>query len=103
LWPGHQLAAQASHAWVELHVSGVGWMGFDPANACRPTDAYVRVAVGLDYFDAPPTRGVRRGGPCHEALSVLVKIDPEPDVRAFTRHSDADRSPTAGAAINQLG
>ena len=76
LWPGHHVAAQASHAWVDLHVPGLGWVAFDPANACRPTEAYVRVAVGLDYFDAPPTRGVRRGGPRHEELGVTVEIDP---------------------------
>jgi hypothetical protein len=77
LWPGHHVAAQASHAWVDLHVPGIGWVGFDPANDCRPTEAYVRVAVGLDYFDAPPTRGVRRGGPRHEHLGVTVEIGPD--------------------------
>ena len=77
LWPGHDVAAQASHAWVDLHVPGVGWRSYDAANACRPTEAYVRVAVGLDYFDAPPTKGVRRGGPRHEELGVTVEIYPE--------------------------
>ncbi len=76
LWPGHHVAAQASHAWVDVFVPTIGWVGFDPANACRPTEAYVRVAVGLDYFDVPPTRGVRRGGPNHESLGVTVEIDP---------------------------
>ncbi len=78
LWPGHQGLTQASHAWVDAYVPGLGWLSFDPANACRPTSSYVRVAVGLDYFDAPPVRGVRRGGPRKEELGVSVVISPEP-------------------------
>ena len=40
----------------------LGWVGFDPANGISPTDAYVRVAVGLDYLGAAPVRGTRYGG-----------------------------------------
>lgn len=84
LWPGHQAVTQASHAWVDAFVPGLGWLSFDPANACRPTTAYVRVAVGLDYFDAPPVRGVRRGGPRHEELGVSVEINPEQTTQPAT-------------------
>ena len=52
-------------------VEDLGWVGFDPANAICPTDAYVRVAVGLDYLGAAPVRGTRYGG-SGEALSVRV-------------------------------
>ena len=40
----------------------LGWVGFDPANGICPTDAHVRVAVGLDYLGAAPVRGARYGG-----------------------------------------
>jgi transglutaminase-like putative cysteine protease len=51
----------ASHAWAEVNLNGV-WHGFDVSNGCRPDARYVRLAVGLDYLDACPIRGVRRGG-----------------------------------------
>jgi transglutaminase-like putative cysteine protease len=84
LWPGHQGVTLASHAWVDAYVPGPGWLSFDPANACRPSTSYVRVAIGLDYFDAPPVRGVRRGGPRDEELGVSVVIKPEPSTWGAT-------------------
>lgn len=65
----------ASHAWAEAHVPKLGWVGFDPANNLCPTEAYVRVAVGLDYNEASPIRGVRRGT-AGEELAVAVDVQP---------------------------
>lgn len=64
----------ASHAWAEALVDGLGWVSFDCANGVSATEAYVRVAVGLDYADAAPVRGVRTGGG-QEELAVSVEID----------------------------
>ena len=63
----------ASHAWAELLVDGLGWVSFDPANRQSATDAYVRLAVGLDYASACPVRGVRRGGGIEE-MDVRVQV-----------------------------
>jgi transglutaminase-like putative cysteine protease len=63
----------AAHAWAEAWVEGYGWIGFDPANGVSPTDAYVRVAVGLDYRDAAPVAGARMGGGTEE-LHVEVAV-----------------------------
>ena len=63
----------AAHAWAESWVDGVGWIGFDPANGICPDDAYVRVAVGLDYREAAPLSGARVGGG-GERLDVAVSI-----------------------------
>ncbi len=63
----------AGHAWAEALIDDLGWVGFDPANGISPTDAYVRVAVGLDYLGAAPVRGVRYGG-TGEALAVRVLV-----------------------------
>lgn len=65
--------AAASHAWAELFVDGLGWVGFDPANRVSPDEHYVRVACGRDYRDAAPVRGLRRGGG-DETLDVDVRI-----------------------------
>ena len=51
----------ASHAWAELFVTGLGWVGFDAANGCCPNELYVRLASGLDALDAAPIRGVIEG------------------------------------------
>lgn len=63
----------ASHAWAEIHVAGLGWVGFDAANRQSPDEGYVRVACGRDYRDAAPVRGVYRGGAA-ETLEVDVSI-----------------------------
>lgn len=70
----------AGHAWAEALVEGLGWVGFDPANAQCPTDAYVRLAIGLDYLGAAPIRGFVFGGG-RETLSVHVDI--RADSRSF--------------------
>ncbi|HYC01257.1 MAG TPA: transglutaminase family protein [Candidatus Limnocylindrales bacterium] len=68
-------ATQAGHAWAEAWVGELGWIGFDAANFVCPTDSYVRVAIGLDYSEACPVRGVRRGL-AEETMSVLVDVRP---------------------------
>ena len=64
---------EAGHGWAEAYLPDLGWVGFDPANAVCPTEAYVRVAVGLDYLGAAPVRGSRHGG-SDEKLTVQVSV-----------------------------
>jgi transglutaminase-like putative cysteine protease len=64
----------AGHAWAEAFVPDIGWVGFDGANGMCPTDAHIRVAVGLDYLGAAPVRGTRYGGGTEE-LSVTVHVE----------------------------
>jgi transglutaminase-like putative cysteine protease len=63
----------AAHAWAEIWVKGLGWVGFDPANACCPDDRYIRLASGVDAQDAAPIRGIARG-PGAEILDVSVAV-----------------------------
>ena len=63
----------AGHAWAEALVDEVGWVSFDPANGVSASEHYARLAVGLDYSDAGPLRGMRTGGG-GEALEVQVRI-----------------------------
>ena len=65
----------ASHAWAEALVPELGWVSFDCSNGVSATDAYVRIAVGLDYADTGPLRGVRTGGGA-EILDVTVELSP---------------------------
>lgn len=68
-----QDASAAHHAWAEVRIPDLGWVGFDVANGVCPTDTYVRLAGGLDYQYASPTRGTRRGGG-EEDMSVHVVV-----------------------------
>jgi transglutaminase-like putative cysteine protease len=64
---------EASHAWAELYVTGLGWIGFDPTNRCCPDERYIRLGSGLDGQDAAPIRGISRGTGT-ESLSVTVAV-----------------------------
>jgi transglutaminase-like putative cysteine protease len=80
---------EAGHAWAEALIDGLGWVGFDPANDTCPTDAYVRVAVGLDALGAAPIRGAHAGGE-GETMTVTVSVtDGEAERR--TRSGQAQR------------
>ncbi len=65
----------ASHAWVEALVPRLGWTAFDPTNNLIGGDRHIRVAIGRDYSDVPPTRGVYKGE-AHSELSVAVTVSP---------------------------
>jgi len=65
----------ASHAWVEALVPRFGWTAFDPTNNLIGGDRHIRVAIGRDYADVPPTRGVYKGEAQSE-LSVSVTVSP---------------------------
>ncbi len=64
----------ASHAWAEVHLSGLGWVGFDPSNGISPDERYVRIAIGCDYSEARPVSGIRRGR-AKEALEVQISVE----------------------------
>jgi transglutaminase-like putative cysteine protease len=61
-----------SHAWVDIHV-GATWISLDPTHDTAQTERYVRVGVGRDYADVPPSRGVYKGN-ADETLEVAVTI-----------------------------
>jgi transglutaminase-like putative cysteine protease len=72
---GDRSAADATHAWVEAFVPPCGWVGFDPTNNVLAGERHVRVAVGRDYDDVPPVRGVFKG-PANSELAVAVSVRP---------------------------
>jgi transglutaminase-like putative cysteine protease len=69
---------ERDYAWAEAFVPDLGWVGFDPTKGACPTEAYVRVAIGLDAHGAALVRG-RRYGPGDETLEVVVKTDLKTD------------------------
>jgi transglutaminase-like putative cysteine protease len=59
--PGDSGTTTASHAWAEAWVPGRGWVGYDATHPVRASEHHVRLAVGRDYSDAAPTRGIYVG------------------------------------------
>ncbi|WCR11231.1 transglutaminase family protein [Paracoccus stylophorae] len=78
-------AQDAAHAWAEIHVGSLGWVGFDAANASCPDDRYVRLGSGLDAPDAAPIRGIGMGAGV-ENLDVAVQVD---EVESFQSQSQS--------------
>ncbi len=91
----------AGHAWVEAYIADLGWVGFDPTNGMSTTEAYLRVAVGLDYLDAAPVRGARRGGGA-ETMVVSVTASDAHAPTILAPMSSCPRS-GAGAILNSSG
>jgi transglutaminase-like putative cysteine protease len=69
------IGADASHAWVRIWCPVNRWVEFDPTNDCLVGAGHVTLAVGRDYGDVAPVRGVIRGGGRH-ALAVAVSVLP---------------------------
>lgn len=70
--PSEKVATAASHAWAEAWIAGRGWIGFDATHPIRTTEHHVRLAVGRDYTDAAPTRGVYVGS-ATSTMTIAVK------------------------------
>jgi len=66
-----------SHAWCEAWLPELGWVGLDPTNDCLIAEHFVKVAVGRDFTDVPPNKGVYRG-----------RVEEEIHVRVETRKLD---------------
>ena len=80
------VGSDASHAWVSVYLpdlpdapSGARWCDFDPTNNRdgwgTPGEDYVTLAIGRDYADVSPIRGVIHGGANH-TLTVGVTVEP---------------------------
>lgn len=69
-----RIEQDAGHGWAEAHVEGLGWVGFDIANAISPDARYVRVATGRDYAEAAPITGLSWGAGDSE-LKVALAVE----------------------------
>jgi transglutaminase-like putative cysteine protease len=71
---GDRSAEDGSHAWAEVYLPELGWVGFDPTNDILAQERHVRVALGRDYADVPPTRGIYKGAARKSTLRVGVTV-----------------------------
>jgi len=72
--PGKQKLAgsDASHAWVSVYFPEIGWVEFDPTNNLLPSHNHITVAVGRDYFDVAPIKGIIFSSGQQQ---IVVKVD----------------------------
>ena len=92
--------ATQTHAWCELLFPKIGWVGFDPTNRCLVEGHFVKVAVGRDFRDVSPNRGVFRGQ-ADQAIDVTVhseELAAIPPELAAERYGAIDIPAYAGAA-----
>lgn len=110
------IGADASHAWVELYLPPVAdegqadpelergqgaWVGFCPTNGRQPAQDYVKLAVGRDFSDVSPIRGILHGGARH-VLDVRVTVMPFEEMSAAQQQQAQQiGQPTRGQS--QLG
>lgn len=74
----------ATHAWIEAFLPHLGWVGFDPTNNLVAHHRHIRTAIGRDYADVPPTRGIYRGRADSE-LYVAVHVEAFSEPPPFDR------------------
>ncbi|MEM7671864.1 MAG: transglutaminase family protein, partial [Verrucomicrobiota bacterium] len=68
--------ADASHAWVTVHIPDIGWLDFDPTNALVVNQEHIHVARGRDYQDIAPIKGAMSGGG-EQKIDIEVTVHPE--------------------------
>ena len=70
---GDRSDPDATHAWVEVFLPSLRWVGFDPTNNILAGERHIACAVGRDYSDVPPSKGVYKGD-AESELSVGVSV-----------------------------
>lgn len=70
------IGADASHAWASVFAPGMGWIDFDPTNHKFVDDGYIVTAIGRDYSDVPPLKGVIFTESTKNTLQVSVDMAP---------------------------
>ena len=71
----HQPGEVATHAWCQVWTGKSGWVDVDPTRGTFVGDDYIKIAIGRDYSDVPPNRGVWKGR-ADETIAVSVKVEP---------------------------
>jgi len=77
----HMRGEGATHAWAEAYIPDYGWLGIDPTNNCVANENHVRLAVGRNFSDCSPVRGVYKGSSDH-LLEVAVAVGHDDEVQS---------------------
>ena len=90
----------ATHAWLQVWLPGLDWVGFDPTNNLLQGERHIEVALGREYSDVPPTRGVYKGNAGSELIvSVRIRTAQEPEPEPT--EADPEAAPPAYRSTEQ--
>jgi transglutaminase-like putative cysteine protease len=67
------VGVDATHAWCSVYLPGGTWVDFDPTNNQLPGERYITLAMGRDYGDVAPVKGIVLSSGEHE-LDVSVDV-----------------------------
>lgn len=67
------VGSDASHAWIAVYIPGHGWVEFDATNNLLVADKHIRVAVGRDFADVTPLKGIVYSGK-EQKMKVSVDV-----------------------------
>lgn len=99
----HEPGEIATHAWCQVWAGRNGWVDVDPTRGHIVGDDYVRIALGRDYLDVPPNRGIYRGL-AEESINVAVKVEPISRVpNDWGEWSEGSDAPWSAATWIQAG
>lgn len=68
------VGADATHAWISVFSPGEGWFEFDPTNNTVAGEQHIVTALGRDFYDVTPLKGVIFGGGNDPIMSVSVDV-----------------------------
>ncbi|WP_293482729.1 transglutaminase family protein [Phenylobacterium sp.] len=97
---GDRSDPDATHAWVEAFLPSLRWVGFDPTNNSEVTERHIACAIGRDYSDVPPSRGVYKGQ-SESSLAVGVRVSKARAALAEPEFLRVTRPMRGGAAHRQ--
>jgi transglutaminase-like putative cysteine protease len=98
---GFRSDPDATHAWVEVFLPTLRWVGFDPTNNTTAGERHVTVAIGRDYDDVPPSRGVFKGE-AESELEVAVSVRQTRTAAAEPEFLRTGRPVISGSARRRL-
>ena len=69
-----EIAENDTHAWVEIYINNLGWVGFDPCHKRCINDTYIRVGCGYDFSYTPMIKGVKSNYNGEEYMSKELVV-----------------------------
>ena len=75
LYEDSNAAENSTHAWGELFLKEIGWVGFDPSHKKCVDDKYIRINSGFDFLDASIIKGIKLDYNGNESLESKVFIE----------------------------
>lgn len=91
----------ATHAWAEAYIPNYGWLGLDPTNNIIANENHVRLAVGRNFTDCTPVKGVYKGAGEH-ILEVAVSVGNDEDTEEHLDYENVNDGPPIVKPVKQV-